>query len=275
MAALLSRPKRFISVLAVAGMGTLGLAPAVLAAAPANDTYAGRITVSDGYSATIDTTEATTDANDDAINAGCGFVHTDASVWYTLAGTDETYVIDVSNASYPAGAIIATGDPVTGFTLVSCDLGRVSVDAAAGTTYTILVFDSQLDFEGNGGSLTVSVETFLPPTLDAFSVNPVAHLAADGSATVTGTATCRAKPLAYTYMELTPNQRDGKSTVSGFVGATDPFGCDGAEQTWSITVHPDSGAFRRGRLILTGIVQVCSFTKCDGIQFAQPVRLRN
>ena len=275
MAALLSRPTRFISVFVVAGIAIAGAAPAVFAAVPANDTYAGRITVSDGYSATVDTTEATTDADDAAINAGCGFINTDASVWYSLAGTDETYIIDVRAASYPAGVIISTGDPVSGFTLVSCDLGRVSVDAAAGTTYTILVFDSQLDFEGNGGSLTVSVDTFLPPTLDAFSVDPVGHLSADGSATFTGTAACRAKPLAYTYMELTPSQGAHKGLVSGFRGATDPFGCNGTEQTWSVTVHPDAGLFRRGRVSLTGIVQVCSFTKCDGIQFAEPVRLRS
>ena len=274
MTTLLKRPARVISAVAVAGMFILGSAPAVFAAAPANDTYGGRVTVSDGYSATVDTTEATSDANDDAINADCGFVDTDASVWYELAGTDETYVIDVSASSYPAGAIVATGDPVTGFTLVTCDLGRVGLFAAAGTTYTILVFDSQFDFEGNGGSLSVSVATTVPPALDAFAVDPVAHFSGGGSVTVTGTAACRSKPLAYTQVEVTLGQREGKTEISGSLGVTDGFTCDGTEHSWAVTVRAEGGLFRSGRATVSGLVQVCSFTKCDGIEFAQVVRLR-
>ena len=275
MAPLLNRPARVISVVAVAGTFILGSAPAVFAAAPANDTYDGRVALSDGYSATRDTTDATSDANDDAINANCGFVDTDASVWYELAGTDETYVIDVSASSYPAGAIVATGDPATGFTLVTCDLGRVGLFAAAGTTYTILVFDSQFDFEGNGGSLSISVDTTVAPSLDTFAIDPDAQISSDGSATVTGTAACRAKPLAYTQVEVTLTQRQGKTETSASRGVTDGFTCDGMVHNWAVTVQADSGLFKAGRATVTGLVQVCSFTKCDGSEFAEPVKLRN
>jgi len=274
MAPLLNRPARVISVVALAGTFILGSAPAVFAAAPANDTYDGRVALSDGYSATRDTTDATSDANDDAINANCGFVDTDASVWYELAGTDETYVIDVSASSYPAGAIIATGDPVAGFSLVSCDLGRVGLFAAAGTTYTILVFDSQFDFEGNGGSLSISVDTTVAPSLDSFAIDPDAGISSDGSVTVTGTAACRAKPLAYTQVEVTLNQRQGK-TETASRGVTDGFTCDGTVHNWAVTVQADLGLFKAGRATVTGLVQVCSFTKCDGSEFAVPVKLRN
>jgi len=256
-------------------MAILGAAPGVLAAVPANDAYNGRVTVGDGYKATVDTTAATSDANDDAINADCGFVDTDASVWYELAGTDETYVIDVSAADYAAGAIVATGDPVNGFNLVTCDLGRVGLFASAGTTYTILVFDSQLDFEGNGGSLSIAVDTTAPPSLDAFTVDPLAHFSRDGSVTVSGSATCSGKPLAYTYLEVTLGQRDGRETVSASRGVTDGFACDGTEQTWTVTVQADSAYFRHGRATVQGLVQVCSFTKCDGTEFSERLRLRN
>jgi len=78
-------------------------APA-LAAAPANDTLAGIETLSVPDSVTLDTTEATTDADDASMNPGeCGAPATDASVWYELTGTGAWVAIDVSASTYSAG----------------------------------------------------------------------------------------------------------------------------------------------------------------------------
>lgn len=62
-------------------MVALTAAPAA-AAPPTNDTFAGSVVIGAvPFSATVDTTEATTDAIDTQANAGCGAPATDASVW--------------------------------------------------------------------------------------------------------------------------------------------------------------------------------------------------
>ena len=59
-----------------------------------------------GFSEVLDTTEATTDADDAQFNASCGAPATDASVWYTLVGTDEVVIVDVSGSDYSAGVLV-------------------------------------------------------------------------------------------------------------------------------------------------------------------------
>src|ERR671913_1642919 len=133
-------------------------APA-LAAPPSNDTYAGRtIVASVPFTQTLDTTEATTDADDVELNAQCGAPATDASVWYQVtAQADGGLVVDVSESSFSAGAIVATGSPGN-WTVVTCGPGAVGWTAVAGETYTILVFDDQGDGGGNGGVLNVTID---------------------------------------------------------------------------------------------------------------------
>src|ERR1041385_4939969 len=77
-------------------------APA-LAAPPTNDTFGGATLATIGFSEVIDTTEATTDADDSQLNSSCGAPATDASVWYSIDGTDSGVVIDVSQSNYTAG----------------------------------------------------------------------------------------------------------------------------------------------------------------------------
>ena len=55
-------------------------APAALAAAPGNDTFAGATAAAIGFNATLNTSEATTDADDAKLNTDCGAPATDASL---------------------------------------------------------------------------------------------------------------------------------------------------------------------------------------------------
>ena len=84
--------------------------PTAFAAVPSNDTSAGATpVVALPFSATIDTSGATTDAEDAALNAQCGAPVTERSVWFTYTagpGVDGIYV-DVSQSGYLGGAIIA------------------------------------------------------------------------------------------------------------------------------------------------------------------------
>jgi hypothetical protein len=248
--------RSFALLVSTWGLLSLAVAPAAFAAAPpANDTYAGRITVSDGYSATLDTTGATTDADDAAMNANCGAPVTDASVWYELAGTDETYLVDLAGSDYSAGVIAATGDPVSGFNVVSCGPGSIAFFASTGTTYAILVFDDTAG-GGNGGSLSIAVNAIAPPSIDSFTVDSVGHFAKDGSATVSGTISCSADALLFSEIDLTLVQRVGRVRLSGF-GASFPA-CDGTTENWSATIQADNGLFRGGKATLTADAIVCN-----------------
>ncbi len=125
---------KLLAVLALA-LSALGVsAPAALAASPTNDTFAGATLVAIGFSAVLDTTGATTDADDAQLNASCGAPATDASVWYALAGSDTTVVVDVSQSSYSAGVLVGVGSQGS-LQTVACGPGTVAFFAAAGTTY--------------------------------------------------------------------------------------------------------------------------------------------
>src|SRR5438128_582141 len=75
-----------------------------MAAPPSNDTITGATAITSlPFEETLDTTEATTDADDAALNANCGAPATDASVWYSLAvATDTGVAVDVSGSNYSA-----------------------------------------------------------------------------------------------------------------------------------------------------------------------------
>ena len=75
--------KRAPILISIVALASMGLAAPVLAAAPGSDVYSGRTVIAAvPFSDSMDTTEATTDADDAEANAGCGAPATDASVWY-------------------------------------------------------------------------------------------------------------------------------------------------------------------------------------------------
>src|SRR4249919_1053960 len=63
---------RALAVTAAGLMGVVGFGAPALAAAPANDEVGGAVALSLGDHVTLDTTEATTTADDTALNANCG-----------------------------------------------------------------------------------------------------------------------------------------------------------------------------------------------------------
>src|SRR5207247_1328806 len=89
------------------------------------------------FTDTIDTTEATTDADDAEMNvAECGAPATDASVWYTVTPSADAFLVaDVSSSNYSAGAIVATGSPGN-FSFVTCGPGAVVWEATSGQAYS-------------------------------------------------------------------------------------------------------------------------------------------
>jgi hypothetical protein len=229
----------------------------VLAAAPSNDAYGGRVSIGAlPFSANLDTTEATTDADDlEANSEECGAPATDASVWYELTGSDVGIVVDVSGSDYSAGVIIVTGSPGT-FSLVTCGPGGVGFFADSGVVYSILAFDDQLDGGVNGGNLSIVVDELPPPPAVDITIDPVGRFNAQtGAATLSGKITCTEGAFAFVGAGL--RQRVGRFFVSG--GGGTEVACNGSEQLWSVEVQPEFGVFKGGKAQADAFAEACSF----------------
>jgi hypothetical protein len=265
--------KRFTIITSLALVLSLALAAPVLAAPPDNDTYSGRTEITSlPFSETLDTTEATTDADDDEANAECGAPATDASVWYELtAPADTGVIVDVSESDYAAGVIVVTGSPGS-FEIQTCGPFIVGFFAAEGETYAILAFDFDDEDGTNGGTLEISVfEAPPPPEIDVV-VDPVGSFDnKTGGATISGTVTCTGD-VDFAFVEVELRQRVGRFIISGF-GEMEVF-CDGTAQPWSVEVFASNGLFKGGKAVAVTFAVACGVFDC-GIDFEETtVRLR-
>jgi hypothetical protein len=265
-------PRAGLSFLVALGLVLTMTAPA-FAAVPANDTYAGRETIAGlPFSATVDTTEATTDADDVEWNASCGAPATDASIWYSFTASTETGVlVDTTGSDYSTGIAAVTGSPGS-FETVACGPGAIGFFVAAGETVSIVVFDAQEDGSGNGGTLQLTVVAAPPPPTVEVTVDPVARFdSRTGSVTVTGTITCTGESID-NLIDVQLEQRVGRFIISGFGGTS--FACDGTTETWSVEVFADNGIFKGGKAASVTFAMACGFFAC-GIDFEERiVRIR-
>jgi|FLYL01.1.fsa_nt_gi hypothetical protein len=217
---------------------TFGPALPTLADPPSNDTFAGATLIGElPFEEIVDTSEATTDEIDAELNASCGAPATDASVWYSLTLDQATPVlVDVSASGYSAGVIVAAGEPGS-FEVVSCEPGVVGFFAEAGVTYSILVFDDQLDGGGNGGTLHISVVVPPPPPEIQLTVDPAGRFDPQtGNALLSGTFTCVGE-AAFVELFGDVSQRAGRAIIRGFFSL---FSFDGKDHS-SATEKPTHG----------------------------------
>lgn len=254
--------KRLSVLVGLLLVGSLAGAAPVLAAAPLNDTYPNIETIAVGFTDTVDTTEATTDADDLDIAAGCdGVPALDASVWYSLTATaDMGIVVDVSASSYSAGVIIASGS-LGSFFVEACGPGASAWFATSGVTYTILVFDDQEDGAGNGGTLEINVAEIPPPPELSLTVNPRGTFDAHtGGAVISGTVTCTGE-AEFSFIDVSVRQKVGRLFIDGF-GSIEGFACDGTTQAWSADIFPFTGVFKGGRAITVTFAVACGTFQC-------------
>lgn len=263
---------KMLAVLALA-ISALGVsAPAALAAPPNNDTFAGATLAAFGFSEVLDTTEATTDADDVQLNATCGAPSTAASVWYTFAGSDTGVVIDVSQSNYPAGVLVGVGSQGN-LQTVACAPGAVAFFAASGTTYYVLAIDDQSDGGGNGGLLSISFNEIPPPPTVDITVNPYGTVnARTGIATISGTYTCTNGDFIDVFVDA--RQNVGRFTIFGSGGFFDFGTCDGASHTWSADVFPQNGKFAGGKTLTLNFATSCGLFECGFGFVEQKVQLR-
>lgn len=263
---------RRLSVAIVAAL-TFGAAPAaVFAATPGNDTFAGATVASIGFSETIDTSDATTDADDAQLNDSCGAPATDASVWYAIDGTDQVVVVDVSASGYSAGALVGIGTQGN-LQTVACGPGMTAFFGEAGTTYYVLAIDDQFDGGGNGGSLSISFSAAPPPPAIDFTVNPTGRVnTKTGVATISGTVSCTDSD--FVEIDVDARQSVGRFVVRGFGYAFEFGTCDGTTHAWSADVYPDNGKFAGGKTLTASFSFGCGVFECSGGYVEQTVMLR-
>lgn len=268
-------------LLIASSLVAVGATPA-LAQPPANDVVENATMVEAlPFSDVLDTSEATTDEVDAALNQNCGAPSTDASVWYTVVVEEQSAVeVQVFESSYSAGVIIATGSPGS-LELVNCGPEAVLFFAEPGVTYWVLAFDDQLDGGGNGGTLVINIDSFVvePPPEIELNVDPVGTFdPRSGGATISGTFTCTGFAE---FIELfgEARQRAGRLFVRGFFSlfsenGGSPLACDGETQAWTVHVTADNGSFAGGNVDVTATVFACGFFDCTEQTIEQRVRLR-
>lgn len=267
--------KRAGLVLTIAALASFGLATPVLAAVPGNDLYASRTVIpATPFTDSVDTTEATTDADDVEASAQCGAPPTDASVWYEYtAPADGGLIVETYESSYPVGIIVATGSPGS-LSLVACNAGAVIFSAALGETYSILVFDYQGDGGGNGGALVLSVRDAPPPPELDVTVSPFGSFnAVTGVATIRGIVTCTGgDEFSKAVIDLQVSQLVGRIRLNGQGFTT--FVCDGSSQPWAAEVFSDGGKFGGGRASVRLFAFVCTQSGCADLERTAIVKLR-
>ena len=259
--------KRVAFLTSIVALLSLSLAAPVLAAAPGNDAYLGREVIGSlPFSASVDTTAATTDADDVEANASCGAPATDASVWYEfVAPADGLVLVDVSASDYSAGVIVVSGSPGS-FTLESCGPGVVGFFGTTAVTYAILAFD--FDGVGNGGALEIKVEAAPPPPEVDLTVEPTGSFnSRTGSATIRGTVTCTGGD-EFGKIDVQLSQTVGRFKITGQGGAE--FACDGTTQPWAVEVLSSNGKFAGGKAAVVAHALACNISGC-GEDFTERV----
>lgn len=268
--------RRAALLVSIVALLSFGLAAPVLAAAPSSDTYAGRATIAAlPFSDTVDTTEATTDADDAEANLSCGAPATDASVWYEFTATaDAALVVDVSTSDYSAGVIVAVGTPGGNLSIVTCGPGSAFFTTTSGQTYLILAFDDQQDGIGNGGTLELGVAAEPPPpTLEVTIASSGTFNARSGVATISGAVMCTGgEESGKNFISVQATQTVGRVKFSGSGFAL--FTCDGTTQPWAAQVISDTGKFAGGKADVAMFALACGLTGCAEVSAEARVTLR-
>ncbi len=159
----------------------------------------------------------------------------------------------------------------------SCGPEIIPFYAMPGMTYTLLLFDDQVDGGGNGGQLTFTIDQAGPPPTIEVSVDPRGTVdARAGVATVTGTYTCAPAEggmVEYAYLDVMLTQRAGRVYIQGG-GYVEDLTCDGTAQPWTITTTEwSNGLFKGGKAEAQIWAEACGSESCAFVEDVQAVKL--
>jgi hypothetical protein len=236
------------------------------AAPPGNDEATGAVVLHLGDRVAQDTSEATTNGQDDALNANCGAPATNASVWYQFTpGVNRKVVLDMSESSYSGGLMVFKGTP-TPDSLVSCGPGAVGLRAKAGRTYTIMAFS---DTEVNGGSLILTMQKAPTPRVRV-SVDRRGVAYHGGAARVHGTYFC-AHGESFGGLSAQLFQRAGRLKIQAEADMN--LRCDAKSHHWSLRLVSPVGTYAQGHAVAKVNVVACGFIECRQDRAKRHVRL--
>jgi Family of unknown function (DUF6299) len=246
--------------LLVAAVFAVGLVPLAAesanAAPPGNDEAQGAVVVNVGDQIEQDTSEATTNAGDAALNANCGAPATLASVWFQYAPVANSNVaLDTTASDFSAGLMIFQGTP-TADSLIACGPGTLGLQAEAGQTYFVMAFS---DTPGvNGGNLVLSVKNApLPRAHVSVAKQGVAFRG--GAAKLHGTYSCR-HDESFSFGNAHLLQRAGRLKIQANAGVN--LQCDGRRHRWSARLVSPVGTYARGNALARIAITVCGLIEC-------------
>lgn len=242
------------------------------AAAPANDEIAAATAVDSlPFSDTLDTTEATT-AADDPLCAGNG--HT---VWYTFTpSADIRLDANTFGSSYDTTISVYTGSPGA-LTQVACNddsaglQSQVVFEATGGQTYYIMAGSF---FSTGGGNLTLTLREAPPPPPApevGLSIDRGGFVDSNGLATVSGTVTCNQPMFVNVFGSLT-QMFARRIAIEGFGG--NPVSCAPPSAPWKLTVFAFNGRFGPGPAQARISALACNNVRCASDQKTADVMLR-
>ena len=235
------------------------------AAPPTNDDASGAITLTIGETVTQDTTEATTDEQDAALNANCEAPFTNASVWYTFtAASDDPVLLDMTRSDYTGGFLVFEGAPTVD-SLVTCGADDVAVYQTSGTTYNVMVIS---DTEVNGGNLVLSLSNPPPPPRLRLHIAPQGQYH-HGAARIHGRYRCRGAD--YSSVSASMVQRFKRLKISSYDWTE--LQCDGKVRQWRLRMVSDVGRYGKGHARVRVNADACGYFDCVGMATARRIRL--
>jgi len=229
-------------------------APA-LAAPPGNDVPAGAVALHRGDHVVQDTTEATTDALDEAVNENCGAPETNASVWYQYSPVkDRRVVLNASHSSYSTGVMAFKGLP-TPDSLVACGPGAAALHAKAGKTYYFMVFS---DSPVIGGTLDMRFTKAFPPHVRV-SVAKRGVAFHGGAAQIHGTYFCE-HGEAFAFSSAHLFQRAGRLKIQA--DSEKGIRCNARRHHWSARLVSPIATYARGDAVAKVRIFACGLLVC-------------
>jgi hypothetical protein len=248
------RARLFIATISALTLLPLAAAPAS-AAPPGNDEPAGAVGLKLGDRVVQNTSQATTNAQDAALNEECGAPATNASVWYKYtSAVSRRVVLDTTTSGYSAGMLVFRGAP-TASSLVACGPGLVGLSVAAGRTYNIMVIS---DTDVNGGRLVLSVKKAPPPPRAHVTIARRGQALRGGAARIHGTYTCRHGD--FTELFGTLFQRAGRLKISAEFYKQ--IRCNGRPHNWRARLVSPIATYARGGALAKVTINACGIFQC-------------
>ena len=242
----------------------VGVASPADASAPPNDTPTSA-TVIGGlpFSNVVDTTDATTDADEEEYASICSASTVGHAVWYTGTATADTLLIaDASESSFSASILVLQELSPGVLHPTFCGEDFMGGSVTAGSTYYVMVFGDGRSAD-TGGELDLKVREALPPPELELRVSPIAFVDRHGIATVSGTLQCTSVDGTgeVINLDLSLFQKLGRNAVDGFSSLSSPAPCDGSVVPWVLSVDPE-GRFKPGLAKYLAASEGCGPEQC-------------